>query len=224
MPIQSSTPCSSEPVPQQTRATTHGFCSGCGAAAQPGAKFCSECGLPLTTPVRPLMKAVPAPEQPPDDAVEHGQAVDEPTQVPVPAPAPPVRPAAKVAPSSPAICNCGKTLPPDAIYCPHCGARIGEIPTTYRLVQVTPDGKGPSFDINSDEVTIGKDDACDVSFPHDEFISRRHARVVRTNGMFFIEDLGSSNGTLLKVRREIALDVGDEIVLGTTVLRLEETR
>ena len=40
--------------------------------------------------------------------------------------------------------------------------------------------------------------------------------------MVFLEDLGSSNGTFLRVRRSIALEVGDEIAIGRNVFRLEQ--
>ncbi len=42
--------------------------------------------------------------------------------------------------------------------------------------------------------TIGRDEACELHL-QDPKISRRHARVVAQHGTWYVEDLGSSNGT-----------------------------
>jgi pSer/pThr/pTyr-binding forkhead associated (FHA) protein len=72
------------------------------------------------------------------------------------------------------------------------------------------------------ELTIGKAGDCHMVIAEDDYVSRRHAKLVHSDGMVFVEDLGSSNGTFLKVRRPVALEPGDEIVVGTCVLRFEE--
>jgi hypothetical protein len=46
-----------------------------------------------------------------------------------------------------------------------------------------------------DELTIGRRD-CDVSIAQAS-ISPKHARLVRVNGVWYVEDLGSVNGTFL---------------------------
>ena len=60
--------------------------------------------------------------------------------------------------------------------------------------------------------------------PRDLEISRKHARVVQRGGYYWIEDLGSSNGTFvngLRIFSPQVLQPGDEIRLGQTVLRVE---
>jgi pSer/pThr/pTyr-binding forkhead associated (FHA) protein len=57
-------------------------------------------------------------------------------------------------------------------------------------------------------------------------VSRRHARLLMRGGYCLIEDLGSVNGTFLKGQRLPAessapLQTGDEIRLGTLILRIE---
>lgn len=51
----------------------------------------------------------------------------------------------------------------------------------------------------------------------DSSVSRRHARVVQEGGAWFLEDLGSSNGTLLNGVRvpRLALRGGDLVTLGS---------
>jgi hypothetical protein len=59
----------------------------------------------------------------------------------------------------------------------------------------------------------------------DQFASHMHARVFPKGHFFFIEDLGSTNGTFVNGRRidgQTQLKVHDEIRLGETVFRYEE--
>jgi hypothetical protein len=59
----------------------------------------------------------------------------------------------------------------------------------------------------------------------DQFISTSHARVFRRGHFWFVEDLGSLNGTYVNGRRisgEQQLHLRDEIRVGETVLRWEE--
>lgn len=52
-----------------------------------------------------------------------------------------------------------------------------------------------------DEFLVGRDDAlCDLPLPASS-VGRRHARITRREGSFFITDLGSKNGTSLDGRR-----------------------
>ena len=58
-------------------------------------------------------------------------------------------------------------------------------------------------------------------FLRDPEVSRRHARFEAQNGVVFLEDLKSSNGTFLNGRRlaePLEIRTGDEIDVGTTRL------
>jgi pSer/pThr/pTyr-binding forkhead associated (FHA) protein len=65
--------------------------------------------------------------------------------------------------------------------------------------------EGPSF-------VLGRAPECDLMLDGPG-ASRRHARIVREGERFFLEDLGSANGTLLNGARveRCALEVGDEL-------------
>ena len=72
-------------------------------------------------------------------------------------------------------------------------------------------------------VTLGRDPKAELTL-QDEGISRRHCRIAfdKEKGAFFIEDLGSTNGTLLNGKRLQAgkkLEAGDRIYLGACVVK-----
>ncbi len=92
---------------------------------------------------------------------------------------------------------------------------------------------GKEFQITGLETNIGRWDADSGIFPDIDLdeddpeakISRRHARIVNHNGQFFIEDLGSTNGTFINRGRRLlpgkrhALQNGDEVIVGKTFLK-----
>ena len=59
-------------------------------------------------------------------------------------------------------------------------------------------GAQPPFDHRcGPETVIGRSEAADVSIPSHRFISKEHARVFEANSEWFVEDLDSTNETLL---------------------------
>jgi pSer/pThr/pTyr-binding forkhead associated (FHA) protein len=96
---------------------------------------------------------------------------------------------------------------------------------SWRLLVVEPPAaSGRTFDVNG-ELTIGRAAGCGISIPDDTFVSNVHARVFERDGDVFVEDLGSTNGTLVNgaaLHTAIKLRKGDRIQAGQTVL--ETTR
>jgi FHA domain len=92
-----------------------------------------------------------------------------------------------------------------------------------RLVVLDPPaGAGQVYPLGA-EITIGRAPGCAVSLPDDTFVSQMHARVFHRENDFFVEDLGSTNGTFLngqKVGAPVALRVGDRLQIGNTTLGL----
>jgi hypothetical protein len=71
--------------------------------------------------------------------------------------------------------------------------------------------------------TMGRSRQCDVTVD-DANVSRQHAEVRPRGGSWVLSDLGSTNGSRLNGQRVEGSEVlkpGDEIELGTTVLRFE---
>lgn len=94
-------------------------------------------------------------------------------------------------------------------------------------------GSNTEFPLTGEESQIGRWDADNGIFPDidldaydsDAKVSRRHARVIFRNGVYMIEDLGSTNGTFVNRGRRLlpgspqVLSDGDEIIVGKTFLR-----
>jgi pSer/pThr/pTyr-binding forkhead associated (FHA) protein len=75
---------------------------------------------------------------------------------------------------------------------------------------------GKTFRIDSCETLIGRATDNDVQFP-DRSVSRHHCRIRRSGEAWWIEDLDSTNGTLLRgapVDAPQKLQHGDEVVAG----------
>lgn len=71
-----------------------------------------------------------------------------------------------------------------------------------------------------EEVTLGRTSLCDIRVPSPK-CSRQHCKVMKGTGGYFLEDLKSSNGTMLNgkvVGRQLLKD-NDEIVLGGITFR-----
>ena len=63
-------------------------------------------------------------------------------------------------------------------------------------------------------VTIGRENN-DINFPDDPFISGRHAELKLSGDMLSVTDLGSRNGTFVRVHGERVLRHGDYVFLGS---------
>ncbi len=76
------------------------------------------------------------------------------------------------------------------------------------------------------EVILGRSPSCDIPL-EDSKVSRRHARITLTDGAYFLEDLGSTNGTFINRGKRLMpgtrqpLSDGDEIIVGKTFLRFQ---
>ena len=102
-----------------------------------------------------------------------------------------------------------------------------------RLVIERGRSAGKQFPLSDDESQIGRWDADGGIFPDVDLdaddpeakVSRRHARIMHRNGQYFVEDLGSTNGTFINRGRRLLpgdrqpLRDGDEIIVGKTFLR-----
>jgi FHA domain len=93
--------------------------------------------------------------------------------------------------------------------------------SVHRLVVIQPrERKGASFALNG-ELSIGRNPTCTICIPDDAFVSAAHARLYTIDGITYVEDLHSTNGSYLNGARLttiVAVTQGDRLQIGSTVL------
>jgi pSer/pThr/pTyr-binding forkhead associated (FHA) protein len=70
--------------------------------------------------------------------------------------------------------------------------------------------------------TIGRGVECELRLD-DTYVSQQHARIFDRGGNWYVEDLGSTNGTFVNEQKLVApamLTPGDKIRIGTTTVEL----
>jgi hypothetical protein len=115
---------------------------------------------------------------------------------------------------------------------PDAGKSFGELseegsppPPVEVLVRIGRERELARRPFTARGVVIGRDSRCEV-FLDNLAVSRRHARIGWERDRFFVEDLGSANGTRLHGEgvRIADLEVGDEVEIGKFTLSLEMQR
>lgn len=103
------------------------------------------------------------------------------------------------------------------------GSRRSERGTRWELTIVEPAARaGESFSLG-EELTVGRGAGCAVVLADDTFVSQVHARIFTRGGDVYVEDLGSTNGSLLNgetVVEPVRLRRGDRVQFGRTVMEL----
>ncbi|MEU5883824.1 FHA domain-containing protein [Spirillospora sp. NPDC047279] len=169
------------------------YCTQCGHANPDDARFCSNCGTPLTRTATPPMPPA-SPQQPPYrespgeststisiggfEALDGDQSAEEP-----------------VGPDQVAV----EALPPG---------------TALLVVKRGPNA-GSRFLLDKERTSAGRHPESDI-FLDDVTVSRRHAEFAREGGVFSVRDVGSLNGTYVNRQRidSAGLSGGDEVQIG----------
>jgi serine phosphatase RsbU (regulator of sigma subunit)/pSer/pThr/pTyr-binding forkhead associated (FHA) protein len=83
------------------------------------------------------------------------------------------------------------------------------------------DGTRGEVAFTGDAMTLGRGTECELSFPADHVLSRRHLHFTRSGDAWEVEDLGSKNGTLYNgapLRHRSVLTSGDRIEAGSLTI------
>jgi pSer/pThr/pTyr-binding forkhead associated (FHA) protein len=90
-----------------------------------------------------------------------------------------------------------------------------------RLVVIAQDGSpGRDYPLLADQTDIGRDEG-NILLPNDPYVSPRHARILKQQGQFFVQDLDSVNGIYVRLKNPTKLEHGDLVLMGLEVLRFE---
>jgi pSer/pThr/pTyr-binding forkhead associated (FHA) protein len=61
----------------------------------------------------------------------------------------------------------------------------------------------------------------EVTFPHDDYMSGRHAKIEKQGNRYILSDEGSRNGVFIKIDKEVEIRSGDQILIGKQLFRFE---
>lgn len=90
-----------------------------------------------------------------------------------------------------------------------------------RLLQILPSGGHRDIrHLVGEEIVLGREEG-DIVFRDDAFMSRRHAAITWDGKRAQVTDLGSSNGTFVRVVGTTPVKHGDHLRLGDQLLRIE---
>lgn len=81
---------------------------------------------------------------------------------------------------------------------------------------------GTSISLGSSSIEVGRSAASTIVLD-DDYASARHARFYQSGDTWFVEDLGSTNGTIVngkKISEPTALGLGSTVQIGGTVMEL----
>jgi FHA domain/Double zinc ribbon len=128
--------------------------------------------------------------------------------------------------------SCGSIQPAGGAFCADCGAQLSPEAIARALSKKRPPGRaalhlitdggqvGQTYRLEGSDTVIGRAEG-DMTFPHDNYMSVRHARIVEREGRYFLIDEGSRNGSFIRIGKEIELEPGDTFLVGKQVLRFE---
>jgi pSer/pThr/pTyr-binding forkhead associated (FHA) protein len=92
----------------------------------------------------------------------------------------------------------------------------------HSLVVTAGSLTGTSLPLRESGTVIGRNPECALVLD-DDFASGRHARIFHREGAWFVEDLGSTNGTFLGAERltgPVRVEAGSTLRIGKTVIEL----
>ena len=105
---------------------------------------------------------------------------------------------------------------------PRSGKQAALAAPSKLLMVEPPSMRGSTLSLE-DEVLVGRSAECDVTLADDPFVSTKHARFFRSGDNWFVEDLGSTNGTLVNSHRiatRLGIRVDDRVQIGAAVFEV----
>lgn len=179
-------------------------CQACPVALKAFTKFCPECGKNLIAPKEPLPEQVKPAETTTAPERKSSAPVKDTTDQP--------DPAQKCG-------SCGHEIASDVRFCSQCGSKAVK-KSAYNIVCKCKDKTELTASITTDEFIIGQAEDCDMAIP-DNYLSRHHTRLFLSKDKLMMEDMGSSNGTFVRIREPMVLVPEDEILIGANILTVK---
>lgn len=92
------------------------------------------------------------------------------------------------------------------------------------VVVVEGANSGEKAELNGEPVLIGRGTDAAIRLD-DDYVSTRHARIALSGDQWYVEDLGSTNGTYVgstRLTEPMAVSVGSQVRIGKTLLELRK--
>ena len=83
---------------------------------------------------------------------------------------------------------------------------------------------GERADLDRAPILIGRGSDAGIKLD-DDYVSTRHARIAASGDQWFVEDLGSTNGTYVgssRISQATAIQLGTQVRIGKTILELRK--
>ncbi len=96
------------------------------------------------------------------------------------------------------------------------------VPT--QVVILEGGNKGETVSLDDAPLLIGRGNDAAIRLD-DDYVSTRHARIASSGDQWFVEDLGSTNGTYVgnsRISQATAIQLGTQIRIGKTILELRK--
>jgi hypothetical protein len=96
------------------------------------------------------------------------------------------------------------------------------VPT--QVVILEGGNKGESISLDHAPLLIGRGNDAAIRLD-DDYVSTRHARIASSGEQWYVEDLGSTNGTYIgptRITQATALQLGTQIRIGKTIMELRK--
>jgi ribosomal protein L40E len=195
-------------------------CPVCGALNRAAWFFCEKCGSKLHDSTGAS-----------DDSAK-GSLVEQPGAPAQPIASPPKtlfdQPEESISGAVTRSCpKCAGLIHGGSVSCPSCGASApidqtiaisSSPPEAQARLRLLVEGVETSEYALTGETVIGRMSG-DILFPGDDYMSGRHARIVKQGSSYVLIDEGSRNGTFVKITNATELRPGDTILIGKQVFR-----
>src|SRR4051794_14263045 len=96
--------------------------------------------------------------------------------------------------------------------------------TPTHVLVVDGANKGERADLAKAPILIGRGNDAAIRLD-DDYVSTRHARIAASGDQWFVEDLGSTNGTYIgsaRITQPTTLALGTQVRIGKTLLELRK--
>ena len=108
-------------------------------------------------------------------------------------------------------------------------AKPAKAPTKRRgspthVIVVDGTNRGERAELGAEPVLIGRGNDAAIRLD-DDYVSTRHARVLASGDQWFVEDLGSTNGTYIgsvRITQPTTVTVGTQVRIGKTILEVRK--